>query len=240
MVIGGNQPYFIPYIGYWQLINAVDCFILGDDYNYIERGWINRNRILQNGKPTFFNIEIDHASSNKPINALYLSPIFNAEKKLLQLRTVYRKAPYFEDGFSLMQKILQYEERNVAAFLTHSIHCICDYLEINTEIITSSSIPNNSELKKEYRIYDFCTHLGADTVVNAIGGRELYTYEQFAERGIKLGFIQSGEIQYSQFSSDFIPNLSIIDVIMFNPKDKIKKMLKNYTILWEDEATKNA
>lgn len=97
MIMGGNQPYFIPYIGYWQLINAVDVFIISDDYNYIEGGWIGRNQILENGQPRYYNIEISHASSNKKINELYISTEkFHKDKKLLQLRNVYRRAPFLK------------------------------------------------------------------------------------------------------------------------------------------------
>lgn len=234
MVIGGNQPYFIPYIGYWQLINAVDVFVIADDYNYIERGWINRNKILENGKATFFNIEIDHASSNKPINGLQLSDRFNPAEKIARLRFAYKKAPNFQEGIALMEQVLSFEDKNLAAFLEHSIRCISDYLGVQTQFIRSSDVPNNCALKREYRIYDFCKYVGANTCINAIGGKELYTFEQFREQGIKLGFIHCGNICYKQFSNEFLPSLSIIDVIMFNSKEQICQMLNQYTIEWEE------
>lgn len=233
MIMGLNQPYFMPYIGHWQLINAVDVFIIGDDYNFINRGWIHRNRILQNGQAKYFNIEVAHASQNKKIDELYLSDVYDPVKKLQQLREVYSQAPYFAEGYALMRQILEYEERNLAIFLEHSIRCVCDYLGITTKLIRSSAIPGNSELKREYRIYDQCSYVGADTYINAIGGRELYEYDQFRERGIKLGFIQTGDIRYKQFDQEFVPSLSIIDVIMFNSKEEIQEMLKQHTILWE-------
>lgn len=236
MIMAGNQPYFIPYIGYWQLINAVDIFIISDDYNYIDKGWVNRNRILQNGKAAFFNIEIDHATSNKKIDQLFLSERMRTDKKLLQIRTVYRKAPYFEEGFALMSKIFECQEKNLADFLEYSIRCVCDYLGIGTKIIRSSSISGNAELKREYRIFDQCRYVGADTYINAIGGRALYGYDQFREEGIKLGFLQTDNITYQQFGQEFVPYLSIIDVIMFNSKEEIHKMLNQYTILWEENT----
>lgn len=234
MIMGLNQPYFIPYIGYWQLINAVDVFIIGDDYNFINRGWVNRNRILQNGDAKYFNIEIDHASQNKKINELYLSDIFQSSQKLLKLKEAYEQAPYFKEGYELMRQILEYDEKNLAYFLEHSMQKICDYLEINSKLIRSSEIPHNAELKKEFRIFDQCRFVGADVYINAIGGQKLYSYEQFKEQGIKLGFIKTGEIEYKQYGADFVPSLSIIDVIMFNSKEEIQQMLKKYTILWEE------
>ena len=233
MMMGLNQPYFMPYIGYWQLINAVDIFIIGDDYHFINRGWIHRNRILLNGQAKYFNIEVAHASQNKRINELYISDVFDPEKKLQLLREIYFKAPHFKEGFSLMQKILEYRERNLALFLEYSIHCVCDYLGIKTKLIRSSSIHGNSELRREYRIYAQCNYTGADTYINAIGGRALYNFDEFRQRNLKLGFIQVGDIQYPQFGQEFIPNLSMIDLIMFNSKEEIQEMLTQYTILWD-------
>ena len=236
MIMGGNQPYFMPYIGYWQLINAVDIFIISDDYNYIEGGWIGRNRILENGSPRYFNIEISHVSSTKKINELYISSgKFDKEKKLKQLRNVYRKAPYFDDGYILMEKIFDFEDLNLAGFLENSIRIVCSFLGITTKFVKSSSIPHNCELKKENRIFDQCGYVGADIYVNAIGGQELYTFEQFKEQGIKLGFLKTDNITYKQLWYEFVPDLSIIDVIMFNSKQEIKRMLQKYTILWGTE-----
>lgn len=239
MIMGSNQPYFIPYIGYWQLINSVDVFVIEDDYNYIKRGWVNRNQILENGKGNFFNIELSHASQNSKINELFLSDTFQPQKKLQRLQAAYKKAPFFEDGYALMRQILEYDNINLADFLEHCIRCICDYLGIHTKLIRSSSIPNNSTLKREYRIYDQCKFVGADTYINAIGGQKLYSYQEFRNEGIKLGFIKTGDIQYKQFGPDFIPYLSIIDVIMFNSREAIKDILQQYTILWEEGAAPN-
>ena len=233
MIMGLNQPYFMPYIGHWQLINAVDVFVIGDDYNFINRGWIHRNRILQNGQPKYFNIEIAHASQNKKINELYLSDVYDAEKKLQTLRDAYSGAPHFAEGFMLMKKILECEERNLAYFLEHSIRCVCEYLGITTKLIRSSEIPGNSELKREYRIYHQCGYVGADTYINAIGGRELYDFAEFKTRNLKLGFLQTADVRYQQFQQEFVPYLSMIDLIMFNSKEEIQEMLKQHTILWE-------
>jgi len=231
MIMGLNQPYFMPYIGHWQLINAVDIFIIGDDYNYINRGWINRNRILLNGEAKFFNIEIAHASQNKKINELYLSDVFDPDKKLQLIKQAYSAAPYFQEGFALMCKILKHDQRNLADFLEYSIRCVCSYLGITTKLIRSSSIPGNSELKREYRIFDQCNYVGADTYINAICGRELYDFEAFRQRDLQLGFIQSSTTPYKQFGEDFIPNLSLIDVIMFNSKEEIQELLNQFSII---------
>ena len=236
MIMAGSQPYFMPYLGYWQLINAVDVFSIGDDYNYIKGGWINRNRILQNKKVEFITVEVAQASSNKNICELFLSDVYQVEKKMNQLQVAYQKAPYYQEGMALMRRILECKERNLADFLEHSIRCVCDYLDIKTKIVRSSFVPGNTELKREYRIFDQCKYWGADTYLNAIGGRELYDYDQFREHGIRLGFIQSGDICYKQFGQEFISHLSMIDVIMFNSPEEIRRMLNQYTILWDESA----
>lgn len=236
MIMGANQPYFMPYIGYWQLINAVDIFVICDDYNYINSGWINRNRILRDGQAKYINIEIHHASQNKKINQLLLSDVYDCKKKLLQLREAYQKAPYFEQGYELMCPILEFQEKDLACFLEHSMRCVCDYLGITTPFIRSSSIAHNAELRREYRIIDQCRHVGADVYINAIGGQQLYSYKQFAEEGIKLGFLKCGDIRYKQYGADFVSNLSIIDLIMFNSQEEIQQMLQNYTVLWEEKT----
>lgn len=233
MIMGLNQPYFMAYIGHWQLINAVDVFVIGDDYNFINRGWIHRNRILQNGQAKYFNIEVAHASQNKKINELYLSDVYDPAKKLQILRDAYSRAPYFEEGFALMRQILECEEKNLAYFIENSIRCVCNYLGITTKLIRSSEIPGNSEFKREYRIYDQCRYVGADTYINAIGGRELYDFTEFEERNLKLGFIQTLAEPYKQFDEQFVPYLSIMDIIMFNSREQIRHMLDQYTILWE-------
>lgn len=238
MIMGGNQPYFMPYIGYWQLINAVDVFIISDDYNYIEGGWIGRNRILENGQSRYFNIEISHATSIKKINELYLSTEkFDKGKKLKQLWNVYRKAPYFDVGYALMEQVFDCKDLNLAYFLENSIRVVCNFLDIKTRFVRSSSIQGNCLLKRENKIFDQCRSVGADCYINAVGGKKLYSFEQFRQHGIRLGFIQTDEIAYKQLWYDFVPNLSIIDVIMFNQKADIQEMLSRYSILWNDGIT---
>lgn len=233
MILGGNQPYFMPYIGYWQLINAVDIFKISDDYNYIKHGWVSKNRILINGNAANFHIEVKHASSNKLINELEIYSD-QAEKKLNQLRLAYKKAPYYKEGIELMNDILTFEDNNLATFLEHSIRCTCQYMGIDTKIVKSSEFEHNSDYKREYRIFDMCHRIGADTYYNAIGGQALYSFTQFKEEGIQLGFIKTRDVKYKQYKNEFVPNLSIIDVIMFNSREEISDMLNDFSIVKED------
>lgn len=230
MILAGNQPYYIPYLAYWQLIKASDIFEIGDDYFYIKNGWINHNNILCNGFPVNFTLPLSKASSNKLIKETFIEDL-KIDKLYKTIDCSYGKAPNFKDGFQLMQLILSYPNTNLAEFLFHSISVICDYLNIQTKLIKTSSLEGNNLYKREYRIYDQCARLGADTFINAIGGMELYDFEEFKKRGITLKFLKSKTIEYKQFNHPFVPNLSILDVIMFNSQEEVKKMLDSYELI---------
>lgn len=232
MILAGNQPYFIPYIGYWQLMKAADVYVIADDAQYMRHAWVNRNRILTNKtSQTLFTLELVKASHAEPINHRYISEQYNAEKKLSVLRNAYGKAPYFQEGMALMTQILNCPERNLAQYLLHSIGCIRDYLGITTPMYRQSELNLNPEHRCEEMVYEVCHKLGADTYYNAIGGQALYSKEEFAKQGINLGFLQTGDIRYRQFGDGFIPSLSILDVMMFNSKEAIQEMLNHYTIV---------
>ena len=230
--IGIMQPYFFPYIGYWQLINLVDKYVIFDDVNYIKRGWINRNRILMNGDAVLFNVPLLGVSQNKLINQIEV----NNDKKLLMknLKTIelaYRKAPYFEDVYPLVERILENEASNIADYNAYSIKYISEYLDIKTELVTSSKLSKDNSLKSQNKILEICELLGATEYYNAIGGQELYSKDAFANKKIQLRFLKTNDIRYQQFKNDFVSNLSIIDVMMFNSVSTIKEFLLNYTLV---------
>lgn len=169
MKLGIMQPYFLPYIGYFQLIKAVDKYVIYDDVNYIKKGWINRNNILCNGQAHLFSISLRGASQNKLINEIEISDDFSKFRKMIELS--YRKAPYFEEVFKLLNSIIDYPNKNLSLFLANSIKEICKYLSIDTEIIFSSEIEKNNDLKGQEKILEICKILQAKTYINAIGGQ---------------------------------------------------------------------
>lgn len=230
MVLAAHQPYFIPYLAYWQLIDVADRFLIGDDYAFIKQGWITRNRILLNRTPFLFGLEVKNKSSYRSINETDILPI-KISSMLKTVGMAYRRAPFFEEGVQLLEAILTYPDLNLSCFLSNSIYKICDYLGITTPIGFTSHIPNDSTLRMEERIYDFCHVYGADVYVNAIGGQSLYHFEQFKKQGIKLRFINCHHPQYKQFGNAFVGQLSILDAIMFNSKDDLKTMLKQYSFI---------
>ncbi|MDU1323245.1 MAG: WbqC family protein [Clostridium botulinum] len=233
MRVGIMQPYIFPYLGYFQLINAVEKFVIHDDIQFIKGGWINRNSILFNGDrfKFVFSVKKDHYYKN--INERYYTENFNKESKkfLANIVMVYKKAPYFDDVYKLLENILNNSERNVAILNTFSIVEICKYIGINNKILFSSKLNKDNELKSEERVIDINKCLNSHLYINPIGGTELYSKESFQKENIKLNFIKMKDIKYKQFNSNFLDNLSIIDVMMFNDKITIKKFLEHYELV---------
>ena len=223
------QPYLFPYIGYWQLINAVDTFIIYVDVNFIKQGYINRNSILSNGKSQVITMELIGASSNKLINEIEVGN--NREKLLKTIKQNYTKAPYFVTVYPIIENILNQNEKNLANFIGYSLEKISNYLEIDTKFIYSSEIKKNNILKAQDKILDICKNLDVRKYINAIGGQELYSKEIFKENDIELNFLKTELVQYKQFKNDFVPYLSIIDILMFNKKNDIKIMLDRYELI---------
>jgi len=229
MKIAVMQPYLFPYIGYWQLINAVDAFVIYDDVNFIKRGYINRNNFLQNQKPQLFTLELFGASQNKKINEIGVG---NNSKKLLKtIRQNYSKAPSFQVVFPMLEEILNNEQKELSKFLGSSLVKISKYLNIETKFLYSSDIKNDKTFKAQDRLIEMSKTLNATSYINSIGGIELYDKQVFSQNDINLSFLKSSEIFYKQFNNEFIPNLSIVDVLMFNSKDNIKNMLNQFQLI---------
>ena len=232
MKLGIMQPYFFPYIGYWQLMNAVDKYVVYDDVNFIKGGWINRNRILLNGEGKYFNLPMLGASPNKKINEVRVNnneAIIN--KNLRIIEACYKKAPYYNDVYVILERILRCNEENLASFIMFSFKEICSYLDISTELIMSSNLQKDNSLRAQNKVIHICKLLGATEYYNAIGGQKLYSYDYFFDNDIELNFLKTDNIEYKQFNNDFVSNLSIIDVMMFNSVDKIQKMLNSYELI---------
>lgn len=232
MKLGIMQPYFLPYIGYWQLLNAVDKYVIYDDVNYIKGGWINRNRILIGKEPKYLTIKLNGASPNKLINEIEIGLSLKDRKKLLKsVEENYKKAPFFKEVFPVIEKIINNEEKNLAKFIEFSLKEICNYLGITTELIVSSTLKKNNSLKAQDKVIEICKELNATEYYNAIGGQELYSYNDFEKNGIKLNFLETGKIEYKQFENEFVPYLSILDVMMFNSVEIIQEFLNNYKLI---------
>lgn len=227
MKVGIMQPYFYPYIGYFQLINYVDKFVIYDEIKYTKKGWINRNRFLQNSEPEYFSISLKKDSDFLDINQRYLSDNWDKDKvKVLnQIKNAYKNAPYYTDVILLFEDCLNFSDTNLFNFIYYSLTKICAYLNIKTEIIISSSLNFNNELKSVEKVIDICKNLKAKEYINPIGGIELYDKTYFEKNQINLSFLNSNNVTYNQFNTTFIPYLSVLDVMMFNNKEEINKIL---------------
>lgn len=232
MKIAIMQPYIFPYIGYFQLINVVDKFILYDDVNYIKGGWINRNQILQNGKKTYLNFNLKDSSSFKKINQILV--VGRVDKLLKTIKLAYSRAPYFDVVFPIIEKIFSNITPNslISEIAEISIKEISMYLKIKTQFeLSSEKYSESIDLLKEERVLKICKLNNAETYINAIGGKDIYDKKYFSDNQVELHFIKSNSIQYKQFKNDFVANLSIIDVMMFNSLIEIQKMLDDYELI---------
>jgi len=223
------QPYFFPYIGYWQLINAVDTFVIYDDVNFIKKGYINRNSLLLNGKSQTFTLELLKASQNKLINEIEIGG--NKNKILKTIEFAYKRAPYFVDIYPLIESIFNYPDGNLAKFTGNSIQKITKHLNIDTEIIYSSDLAKNNSLYGQDKIINICKTLQSEFYLNSAGGKNIYSQDLFREAGISLNFLETNLSIYDQFGDKFISNLSIIDLLMFNNKVSLQKIINNYSII---------
>lgn len=231
MILGIMQPYFMPYIGYFQLLNAVDKYVIYDNAKYTKKGWINRNRILQNNKDTLISISVEKDSDYLDIKDRSVADSFDKKKLINQIRESYRKAPYFEQVIPIVEDIINYEEKNLFLYIYNSIKEVCKFLNIHTEIIISSTIDVDQTLAGQDRVIAICKTLGAEDYYNAIGGQELYHPKDFEKEEVSLRFLSSNLVAYKQFNNDFIPWLSIIDVMMFNSLAETQDMLNEYKLI---------
>ncbi|MDY0090959.1 MAG: WbqC family protein [Flavobacteriaceae bacterium] len=234
--IGIMQPYFLPYIGYFQLINMVDEFVLYDAIEFTKRGWIHRNRMLLNGSDEYFTLPLKKDSDYLCVNQRFLTENFQEfrAKLLRKIEQNYKKAPYFEAFFPYLLEILDYKETNLFDYIFNSIQVVNKYLGITTPIIISSSLPEEiTQLKGQEKVLELCKQLKADIYINSSGGVALYQKEVFKQHNITLKFFRTDTIEYKQFNHPFVHFLSILDVVMFNSKEQILTYLNSYHFIDE-------
>ena len=225
------QPYFFPYLGYFQLIWAADRFIFYDDVNYITGGWINRNRILINNTAKYLTIPCSKASQNKLIQEINHSlDDKNREKLVRKIKHAYKNAPHFKEVYPLIRDVIYANSMTISEVAITSIRVTMDYLGIATPLKKSSASYHNQHLHGTARILDICKKEDASTYTNAIGGREIYSRQDFSDEGIDLKFLKPIIPTYEQFSGPFLSGLSIIDVLMFNTIPQVHEMLSEYTL----------
>lgn len=230
------QPYFLPYIGYWQLLNAVDTFVVYDNIKYTKKGWINRNRFLLNGKDEFFTLPIKSASDSLDINQRLLGDDFDKGKLINRLENAYKKAISSDiNRLQVLSQSIPYpypNKRNLFNYIFDSIQSVAKTLDIKTSIIKSSELPfDHKNFKGQDKVLAICEHFGATQYINPIGGTELYRHQDFSEKNIELKFLKSKLNPYKQLGNEFVAGLSIIDPLLCVGVSTTKKMLDEYDLI---------
>lgn len=226
------QPYLFPYLGYFQLIAAADVFVLGDDLQYIRSGWVNRNRILNNGEAKLMTFPLKKDSFELPIMKRQLCDNFSdeADRLVNLISQSYRKAPYFDQVMPFLERLIRFPQTNLGVYTEHTIRELCAYLHILTPILRGSDLELVSCLDKQDRVINVSRVFTATTFLNPIGGVELYDRNHFARQGLLVRFFKMDPIVYPQLTQSFVPSLSIIDVLMFNSVEQIQAMLACYSV----------
>lgn len=235
MVVAIMQPYFMPYLGYFQLINAADHFVYLDDVNFIKRGWINRNYLLKDGQRELFSIPLKKLSQNKHISQIEVNNDGWQVKLLTKIHHLYSKAPQYPHVVPLLDAIVNAKADTIADLAIISLEKTYEYLGLDKVTSRSSGIAIPAGLKGADRLIAICTELGADRYINAMGGLELYTPGVFSRHGIVLQFLSAELPVYPQFAASFEPGLSIIDVLMFNAPADVMKMLNACSFITPEE-----
>jgi len=233
LTLGVMQPYLFPYLGYFQLIAAVDRFVVYDDVSFMKQGWVNRNRILVNGAPHMFTLPLSDAGSFTAINAIGTDPRRYDAWSVKFLRTVsqaYSRAPNLRPVQDMLERVLHGPHERLVDLLVNGIREVMAYIGSRTELVPSSSVHANLHLSGQARILDICGREGADRYVNAIGGKELYNAAAFAERGIMLSFLRSRLPPYQQGRHAWVPGLSILDILLYVPQEELPGMMNAYDL----------
>jgi len=236
MIAAVMQPYLFPYIGYFQLMRAVDVFVFYDDVQYMKGGWINRNRILVNAAPGWLTLPVKREGLELDIDKRSYIRGAPDEKIKRQLRASYTKAPYFDATYALVDELLGNQEDNVARFNAYLLTKLAEHLGLRCTFATSSQIAKPDYLHGEPRVIDLCRRIGADTYVNSIGGLSLYDGRTWKTAGMELRFLRSEAHDYPQFGGVRVGSLSILDVLMFNSVEQIQEMLDQYAFVLPDEV----
>lgn len=226
------QPYFLPYHGYFQLLAAVDAFVIYDDIQFTKSGWIHRNRIAVNGAPAWITLPLRQDATALDIRDRRLAD--GADDELARLRRriegAYRAAPHRDETLALVARCLSHQDRSLFGFVRHAVVCVAEHLDIRTPLVMSSTLGVDRALRGQDRVLATCRAMGADTYVNPPGGVALYERAAFAAEGISLGFLQPEPMHYAQGSPAFVPSLSIIDPLMHVGRDGVRAHLPRYTL----------
>lgn len=233
MAVAIMQPYFFPYLGYFQLVQSVDHFVFYDDVMFIKKGWINRNRILMQGNEFLFTIPLEKQSQNKTIRESSISWGKEFPDKFMnQLDSAYKKAPNYVEVRALVVQVLHNQCESLADLAKESVQATWAHLGLEKKFYLSSELSVSKDLGRAERLMGITKSLGESSYINAINGQELYEKSLFKECGIELHFLKPNLSSYRQGTSkEFVHGLSMIDVLMWNKKEDVIQWLKDYQLI---------
>lgn len=228
------QPYFFPYLGYFQLLHAADRFVIYDDVAFIKQGWVNRNRILINGQPSYITVPVKHATSFKSICDIEIDDgPQNRQwraKMLKSIANAYRRAPEFARVFPLVESVITAGTTHIGDLARASLLAVGDFLDLHPAWVVSSRAYGNAELTAQDRVLDICRREAAAEYVNPPGGAHLYSPDLFCAQGVRLRILRPRPISYAQFGGEHVASLSIIDLLMFNSRDRARELVAAYDL----------
>ena len=231
MKVAIMKPYFLPYIGYWQLMNKVDLWVVFDDIQFINKGWINRNRILHPDKRKEWNYITIPLKNRKQKDKICNTLIDNSRNWKLELigkLDFYKNiAPYYKETVHILNECFNFKDLNLSNFVINSILQIKFVLDIKTKLIIQSKDLGRIHPVKHAGQWalEICKLVGAKEYINPIAGESIFKKEEFNDHGITLSFFEHNIFEYQQFDRDFVSGLSILDLFMFNNLPKIKSYL---------------
>ena len=235
MKLGIMQPYLFPYIGYFQLINAVDQWIAFDNIQFIDKGWINRNRILhpdQSKKWQYVTLPLSKKGQFDKICDISIKSDIDWRSQILGKLSIYKnfKAPYYDQTVKLVKEVFNTNEINLSKFNVRSIKLICNYLNIRTKIDIQSEMNLNIQkpLQPGQWSLNISEKLGALEYVNPTSGFDIFDEKEFVNKNIKLSFLKPNLSPYKQcWFKGFEEGLSILDLLMFIDPIKISDIINN-------------
>ncbi len=237
MKLGIMQPYFFPYIGYFQLIRAVDLWIAFDDIQFIDKGWINRNRILhpETAKEwQFITLPLAKRGQFDKISDIRIKSDVDWRSQILGKLTAYKKrAPYYKKTRDFVHRCFDTDENNLAKFVIKTLKMTSEYIGIQTPIEVQSEMElhlGKIEHPGQWALR-ISEAVGADEYINPIGGIDIFKQEEFESVGVKLSFLHPMPASYSQRRDGFVSGLSIIDVMMFNAPEAVRELLDGYRLV---------